>query len=288
VNSINYQRLMIDNKPFKRLIQDDVMKLMQASGDDWRTKSFVAVLWDTGARRNALANACIKDVKFDKHGVLINMGVKTFDRNIRLMPVSLKTFLNWYEMHPFKDNPESPIWFSKSKRTYGKKLPGASVTRLLEKLGKRAKINKPVNPHYFRKSRITDLELKGVPRSVVEDRCGRVRGSKVIPVYVKTSGEERDRAMLALGGYEEIKDAEKEPTLRVCNMCKHENPPTRDYCEKCIQPLTLAVALERDKEDIETENLLIDFMKIIARKNPNIKKDFKKLVKSRGMESVFK
>lgn len=90
------------------LTEEDVQKLLRVAVHP-RDKSFVSLLWESGARISELGNMKIGNIAFDVHGTLITVQGKTGSRKIRLL-FSTQYLSTWLGSHPLRDNPEAPVW----------------------------------------------------------------------------------------------------------------------------------------------------------------------------------
>ncbi|MBE0523565.1 MAG: hypothetical protein IBX40_04425 [Methanosarcinales archaeon] len=80
-----------------------------------RDKAFIEMSIEHGERIGALGTRQIKHVRFDKLGALVTMHDKTF-RGEPVRYISSTMYLRqWLNVHPFKDDPEAPIWIKLNK-----------------------------------------------------------------------------------------------------------------------------------------------------------------------------
>lgn len=78
------------------------------------------------------------------------------NRTVRVVDSSPFLML-WLRNHPFKEDKEHLVWISTGSRNYGGMLKNSSILAVLEKVKKRAKINKRIFPHLFRHSCATRM-----------------------------------------------------------------------------------------------------------------------------------
>jgi hypothetical protein len=123
----------------------------------------------------------------------------------------------WLDNHPFKTNPEAPLWIDLGKTAKGP-VPldysgfRAVILRTVERHNKRAeklgipKITKRIHTHLFRYHAQTRDELDGVPRSIMckqrgwktDSRCKEVNASGMgycykcgLPLSIKAENVEQ-------------------------------------------------------------------------------------------------
>lgn len=204
--------------PNQLLTEDDVNVLIN-SATNLRDKAFVRVLYESGCRIGELVGdkgkepLKIKHVTFDEYSPVIIVAGKTGGRRVRIIDKDglLKM---WIESHPFRDDPEAPIFCSFASNRKNKPLEYHAIMYLLKELKSRSGLKKPVNPHHFRHSRATHLAGK-LTESQMDNMFGWIQGSKMAAVYVHLSGRDLDEPLLKMNGLldEEIKSKEKIDTL---------------------------------------------------------------------------
>ncbi|MDQ1255196.1 MAG: integrase/recombinase XerD [Euryarchaeota archaeon] len=106
----------------------------------------------------------------------------------------------WLEEHPSKDCPEAPLWFNFAKREKSlKPLRYEAIRMRLNKIAKKAGINKKIHPHLFRHSRCTHM-ANYLTEAQMNAYFGWVQGSGMPSVYVHLSGRDVDGAVLKANG----------------------------------------------------------------------------------------
>lgn len=162
-----------------------------------------------------------------------------------------------------------------------------SVHQLLERLKKKAGINKPVNPHALRHASVTYFS-KYLNDSLLKKRFGWVKDTDMLAIYEHLDGKDLDEAILKLQGIkqEEIKEI-KQVETKVCPNCGQTNNILSQFCSKCTMPLDLKSVIELDETRRKLDEFMFEMLKRIAEKYPSIKRDFKQLVKEKGLEDIF-
>lgn len=109
--------------------ETDIKNMLQVC-NNLRDKALLHVHYEAGTRPGELLSLQIKHVKQDNYGMIIAVDGKTGARPIRLIE-SVPSLSKWLSAHPFKENPESPLWINFSKNTYGKRMTHATATKIL-------------------------------------------------------------------------------------------------------------------------------------------------------------
>jgi integrase/recombinase XerD len=232
------------------LTEDEVRAMIDAAAS-LRDKALVATLYDGGFRIAELGELRIKDVKFDNYGSVLIVRGKTGMRRVRI--ISASPYLSqWMNTHPLRDNREAPLWVS---LTNNDMMNYFAIRAQLQKIAKRAGIDKKVNPQNFRHSRATYL-ASHLTESQMEEYLGWVHGSASPRTYVHLSGRDVDEKILQLHGLK--KEAEgSEPMVKSCPFCRTLNAIDVSVCHNCQRPLEIkaedVISLEDEVKNLRDE-----------------------------------
>jgi ribosomal protein L40E len=229
--------------------EDDVKNLINIA-NSVRDKAIISTLYESGCRIGEFLNVQMKDLEFDDFGVIMLVTGKTGPRRIRI--VSSVPYLSaWIDLHPRKNLPDAPLWLNIGCTNHHKAMRYQNVRKLLKNKAKMIKLEKPVNPHAFRKARATHLASVLTEAQMCE-YFGWIQGSDMPSTYVHLSGKNIDKAILKMHGVNIQKEQKKDKfKTKKCSRCYHENPPSTDYCLRCRLPLNekAAIELEKRKKD---------------------------------------
>jgi integrase/ribosomal protein L40E len=277
----NYEKLQ-----GKILTLEEVEKLANVA-DNPRDKAFVLILFESGCRIGEFLPLKRSDITFDSFGIKFVVNGKTGTREVRIIKYQ-KEFKEWLEVHPLKHQDDFFVWVSLGDKNRFELMSYGNVRKLLLDLKKKAGINKPVNPHAFRHASVTYFS-KYLPDSLLKKKFGWVRDTDMLAIYEHLDGKDLDEALLKLHGLkqEEIKES-KQLDKKVCPRCGHENSILSQFCSKCSMPLDLKSVIELDETRRKLDEFMLEMLKRIAEKYPSIKKDFRELVKEKGLENLFK
>ncbi|RLF56542.1 MAG: hypothetical protein DRN27_09540 [Thermoplasmata archaeon] len=221
--------------------KDEIKKLINST-DNLRDRCFVTLLYESGCRISELigdsdhTGLLLKHVKFDENGCFIDVSGKTGHRNLRII-ASSPTISNWMSIHPKKTDNNAPVFCRIYKRK-GERISYEYWNKLLRRLGKKVDINKPLNPHNFRHTRLTHLAQQGLNESQLNTFAGWEQGSRQASVYIHLVGADLDEKLLSLQGIKKKKSTTDEFIINVCPRCNHINDPASKYCVKCQQGLS--------------------------------------------------
>ena len=234
---------------------EDVQKLLDVCADSPRDKALIAVQNEAGTRINELLTLQIKHVKVDEYGAIISVDGKTGARKIRIVS-SVPYLTKWINTHPYREDPESPLWVYLGKATYfGNPMSYAGFNNILRKRIKQAKITKRIHSHLFRHREITELAGK-LTEAESRIRHGWTKSSPMPARYTHLNQEDLDEKMLQIKGVKKQDEPEKE-SLRECVYCKIKHPIDMKYCEVCSRPLDVTEATRMEEEQEERTKVMI-------------------------------
>jgi hypothetical protein len=171
------------------------------------------------------------------------MSDKTMDGEPVRLVESASYLRQWIEAHPFRDDPEAPLWVDLAKMGRGPvPLKYAAfrgiIARAVERHNRRhpdRRISKRLRSHLFRYHAQTRDELRGVPRSVQCKQRGWRPDSRQPDRYACLVSADVDRYFAQKHGL--VKKGEEDGKAKRCPRCKEINQPKAGYCFKCGLPL---------------------------------------------------
>jgi len=259
----------------EEILTKEEIERMAKGANNLRDRAMVLVLYESGCRIGELLSIRIKNITFDEHGCVLMVDGKTGQRRVRIIEYT-KDLLNWLDIHPLRNEPETHVWISLGKNHRGL-ISYVEVEHILTKLGKKVEIKKKVNPHRFRHARATHL-AKHLPEAIMKEHFGWNKDSKMASVYYHLSGKEVDEKLL------EVLDKE----VKKCFKCSEINPSSYTFCKRCSSPLDIKMLMEVDKTRKEFDEFIKDFLIVLAERDKTVKKVFREMVRDRGLEYLFR
>ncbi|MDE1819087.1 MAG: site-specific integrase [Thaumarchaeota archaeon] len=117
------------------ITEADLTRLLYACKENQRDRAFIDCQSEAGTRPGEILNRLIKHVKFDDYGAVLHVDGKTGTRTVRLVRSS-PNLSKWLDVHPFRDNPESPVWIMLEKKQLGRMLSYAAARKLIKRITK--------------------------------------------------------------------------------------------------------------------------------------------------------
>ena len=245
--------------PEEILTENEISQLISAATSE-RNRAFIAGIYEAGARISEFGTIKIKHLIIDEFGLKITVNGKTGMRVVRLV-FSTPYILNWLDVHPYRNDPESPIWVTDSKAG-GKprQMEYRGFERLIKETAKKTNIKKRIYNGLFRHSRATHMASK-LTESQMKIIFGWTADSNMPKIYIHLSGEDVEDAVLNIYGLKKIE--QNEPTIGItrCIRCKQNIPTINKFCPYCgtIQNTDTATELMNFEE--KAKNLMFRILK---------------------------
>lgn len=249
--------------PDELLTPEEVKNLILATRNQ-RDRAMISMLWESGARVSEIGTLQIRNVQFDEYGCQVTLDGKTGMRRIRLVS-SAPDLMDWLNVHPSHDNPDSYIWLNLNNLR--KPMEYRAIGTMIEKVGRRAGIKKPLNPHHFRHSRATFMS-QHLTEAQMKEYFGWTQDSRMAARYIHLSGKQVDDAILRFNGLKKGEPMVNPMKIEACPRCKTINSTISHYCKQCWLPLDSKAITEVDKipqMDEQGMNVLMKLFEITSK-----------------------
>jgi site-specific recombinase XerD len=250
------------NRLPKELLTKDEVERMINVAEHIRDKAMVSVLYESGFRIGELLSLKLKDIEFDEYGakILVPEEGKTGMRRIRMV-ASAPYLATWIDNHPFRDNPDSPLWLGIGTKNKNYTICYQHARHLIHTLAKKANIKKRVYPHLFRHSAATKM-AQHFTDAQLNQYFGWVQGSKMPATYIHMSMRDLDSSVLELHGLKDDKNKKKDDfTPKKCIRCDKLNAPTGRFCSRCGSPLDAITTMKMEEKKEKSESVITTLLK---------------------------
>lgn len=255
-----------DKKRLERadlLTPEDIEKLLDACRNP-RDKALIAVLWETGGRVSEIGNLQLKHVTKCEHGYTLDVNGKTGARSPMIVS-SAPHLTAWLNNHPFKNDPEAPLWVHYQFTTTAKPLKYDTIRYLIARYFERARIAKPFNPHTFRHSRATYVLANAIfSESQAKRFFGWTPDSDMLATYSHLIDTDANAAILRENNLTATQKTTRDLAPIQCPICGELNAPKSDYCTKCGAVLNLKKAYEHQQAGELTDEVVMHVFKILV------------------------
>jgi integrase/recombinase XerD len=254
---------------------EDITNLLSVC-NNLRDKAFLHVHYEAGTRPGEILSLKVKHVKQDKYGMIIAVDGKTGARPIRLIE-SVPSLSKWISDHPFKDDPESPLWINTLKSNYGTRVTHATATKILYNACKKSQINKKINLKLFRHSEATRTAAF-MTEATLRKRHGWSPTSKMPAKYAHINQKDVEDSILGHYGIkQEANMVSRVP--KICPVCQNPNAYDSDTCDNCSKPLDLEKAILLEEEAQKEKDSLEERVKSMEIQLKDSQKETKVLEK---------
>lgn len=204
---------------------DQEMEFLCNAAINPRDKAYIEMSREHGERIGGLGTRQIKHVRFDQIGAVVTIHDKTFKGEPVRYIGSTIYLCQWLEKHPFKNDPEAPLWDRHDK---------AAQTR---------------------------DERQGMPRTIMCKLRGWTSASKQPEKYARLTTDDVDEYLQKKAGLE-VKGRDNPDKPVKCVRCKEINPVKSTYCLKCGLPMSGTAVIEMEdmmkKMDVVLGRLMQD------------------------------
>jgi integrase len=233
-----------------------------------RDRAFIECQAEASTRPGELLSLKIKHVKFDECGAIIHVDGKTGTRTIRLVPAST-SLSQWIAVHPFGNNPESPLWIqdnSSQAMTYD------AAYRMVRRRVRDAQVSKRIFMTLFRHTGATEA-AQYMTEAQMRKRHGWSQDSKMPGRYVHLINADVDRAVLKRYGLVKEEENVENKLPKKCLRCTSVNTWDSVTCARCQMPFDLESSLDleqKKKQETERitaiEKMLSELLEIVTNK----------------------
>ena len=120
-----------------------------------RDYAILRLLWDNALRRSEVVGADIQDLDTEGRSLLIlGKGQGTSKQAITLSSPTVQSIIDWLQARKELDV-KKPLFIALDRASYGHRLTGEAIYKLVTKVAKAAGITKKLSPHRIRHSVIT-------------------------------------------------------------------------------------------------------------------------------------
>jgi integrase/recombinase XerD len=230
-----------------------------------RDKAFLSVLWETGGRIAEIGNLQLRNVTPADVGYTLDLTGKTGQRTV-LIVSSAPLLTQWLNNHPFKHDPDAPLWVHQMATT-PRLLMYPALRKLLRDYFRQVGITKRIYPHLFRHSRATYCLATGLMNEAQSKAFfGWSPSSDQLSTYAHLLASDANAAILRENNLVPAKATHDDLRASKCYRCGELNASNNDYCTKCDAVLNLTKAYEHQQLHDAKENLLRSMFKVLVEK----------------------
>jgi len=235
------------------MLSGEEIEALKDAANRPRDRALIALLADIGGRIGMTLSLRRKDMHLDGDEPFFEPNTEVVDGLKDLgssqIPVlysrsEVRTYLRQH--HPDKGNPNAPVWAIAKGYDYENPqqcaVSGDRVRDMLEECAARADIDKPVNPHNFRRTGATRMSNSDrlTPQEIIQ-----ILGwsdDRPLEAYDQTTESERNSAIHEALGFSDGETTGEGDDLAfemiVCGNCRAEIEASSQYCPNCGEATT--------------------------------------------------
>ena len=206
-----------------------------------RDKALFQGKLDAGCRIGEILTVKVGEVKFNEHGAILHSEGKTGASPL-ILTWSSKILALWLNIHPFRTNPDAPLWpvLGCSEPRY---LSYSAARKAFIACVKKAGYTRRVWLHLLKHVSSTHDAALGLPDSYRKYKHHWTEGSKMPAVYEHLSDSVIPKIQsktweLMTGSQKATGQVVERPQLiKICKRCEFENPRDSLFCNRCAFPL---------------------------------------------------
>lgn len=248
------------------ITESDRTRLLHACGENARDRAFLDCHKEGGTRPGEILNLSIKHVIVDKYGAILHVDGKTGPRPVRLVR-SRPSLAAWLAVHPFRDNPDAPLWIKLDRKNYGKPMSYSAARQMVVRRCEMAHISKRVYLNLFRHSEATEA-ANFMTEAQMKQRHGWSKDSKMPGRYVHLVGADVEAAIFEHYGIAEKKGVGPAMAPRACHVCGTANHSDSNSCSRCGTALDLGTAVRIDDANEARLSAIEETLKVLLNALP--------------------
>jgi site-specific recombinase XerD len=215
------------------LLEEDVIPVVAGAASTARNRALIYCLYECAARPNEIAGIRWKDIRFaDGCAEVTLWQTKTLNSRKTLVSMGMEALIGWMDQYAAKTGllPEGEnIVFLNTRKS---PMKYDSMVVIVRNAMRAAKL-RPVPPYSFRKSKITNMVLQGVPELVVKEYAWGNQYTTAANHYIRMTQDDALDAIKVHLGYMRPKSTMLPVVPELCPVCRHTNGPDANYCRHC-------------------------------------------------------
>ena len=226
----------------KDLITRDELIAIIGACKTIRDKAIVSTLYESAARISELSRLKWGDIEYTPEGIikLTIHDEKTKKKRYAPLLMAMEYLAAWRSGYTGKPSDDAYIFIDRDNKPMEYRAMAFQITRA----ARRAGIEKRMNPHLFRKSRLTEMVREGYQESVIKEVGWANQGSLMMKTYIKLGSDDVMNEFLVKQGIKKREQKQKENIPQQCSYCFAMNASTSEFCHKCGKPLTEEVIIK--------------------------------------------
>lgn len=259
---------------------EEVKRMIECT-ENPRDRALISLMAESGARVGEISTIRLKDICWNDKGFILtihrNRSKSKFGRRIPLCACTedIKRWVNDY--HPFKNEPEAPLFTSLvDRRTPKTNLKTDGIAGIVRRVATRAGLDERIHmhPHKFRHFRASQLAELSWNEPMLRQFFGWSKTSKMPAIYIHMSQKSMNNRYYQMYGKADPLEAKQQnlEEPKTCSECGVRNPSGYRFCFRCNASLD-----SQEQNLIENKRQVNSTLNFIAT-NPELSEKFSELL----------
>ena len=221
-----------------------------------RDRALFHVMFEGALRVGDIGNLQFKNLELNERYCRIITSQKTGIQRIIPLHSSRVYLSQWLNLYPKeKPSPDDFVFLN----AWNRPISHGAIFSQMNKIGRRAGIQKKLHPHLLRHTRITMLSRAGLDEAKIKMLAWGNQSTDMMKTYNHMTYSDLDEALAEVEGIETPKKKKNSRLKPIqCPKCGTINPAGHKYCECCMKPLT-----KEGEEDLEAlGRMLLEKLKV--------------------------
>ena len=264
VDWIQFKKLPITPYTADDMISEAEVIRISGFATNLRNKAIIQNKVDGACRIGELLTSKIGEIKQTDYGAEIKCDGKTGSSKPIILSWSTPILMQWLNIHPFRDDPEAPIYCA-LEYNRPKYLSQAGALRMLKEAAIRAGVKKRMWLHLLKHVGCTEDARRGMPDGLRKFKHHHSMNSRMDGVYVHFAGGDvpdiQKFTMESIGKSVPVAEKKDQTSpIVTCKRCSFDNVVGAKYCNRCafcLDDRTVEKSLIKTKAE-EIVNRLAD------------------------------
>src|SRR3989344_6542608 len=213
-----------------RLTWDELKKIINFFNQDKRIQAYLMLALESLGRPQEVLYTKIRDYEFYDNFAKIWISEHGKEGTGFLQCIDSYPFvMEWYQKHPFKDDPNAFFFINKRGRGNYEQLKNDYINKLLKHACKTLRIEKDITCYSLKRNGVTFRRQKG-DSDVQIQHAARWTSTKQLKIYDQSTQEDALKIELQKRGMINEKVETFASVVKHCMFCAYSNGFTAEFC----------------------------------------------------------
>ncbi len=220
-----------------RLTWEEFQRILNFFSGDIRLQAYIMLAMESLGRPQEILYTRIRNYEF--YDTFAKIWISEHGKEGTGFLQSIDSFpyiVEWYNKHPFKNNPDAFFFINQGNRNLYKQMTNGNVNKHLKHACKSLGIDKNVTCYSLKRNGVTFCRQRGDSDLQIQ-RKARWTSTKQLRIYDMSNQEDALQIELEKRGLVAKKTTELNSAVKQCMFCSYKNGFTAEFCTNCKRPL---------------------------------------------------